>query len=547
MIVPGPIFRGSRTSRSSPANHVSSPFPPPSFAATADLDEPLPRQFRTAHGFSEPPSQVPWEQDSDYLSSSQPAGPLPQWDNFPRYSTFGQGPNRPSRPVSGVPYPTVAARPGPSPLMVPGAVQGQQVPTGYTSQPMSRDPSHQSSASGLGQSSGGGSNHSPSPLSLSVQSVDGYSSSVPMVPRMSKPRPIGNPVKVVSGSSPLGISNSSNPSIPGHNVNLGGKPSMSPMQLQMPLVPININAPGSGAGRLPPIKQAQEQQQYLHQPASYTETEPSPRMESVFQDADTSYSRWEQNQGRHQSASVSYQSPTAGGHASASTRPSMAATTKTSSSSPHPQPTSAIHWRNLGRGVGLTRRRTKERIQNVLGGRSQQSESVSPSAFQNAAQEQRRSSSPSIGTGGIVGAGAGILLDDGTIFQFPSSPNIDTESLVGSGMAWEGQQTGPRPMAMPLQGAAKPFQGPGTPVQGSLMSPVPSTTHIPTPPTPPSHTATGLGIAGKTRTRTRARSGSSPGPWRPSSAMSSMSIGNLHRPRPWGHGEGANAGSGGGT
>ncbi|KAK3485310.1 uncharacterized protein B0T23DRAFT_399893 [Neurospora hispaniola] len=391
MIVPGPIFRGSRTSRSSPADLISSPFPPPSFAATADLDESLVRPSQAAHRFSEPSSQVDWNQDADYLSSSQPAGPLPQWDHSPRYTTLGQEPNRPTNappplhPVTGLPYTTVATRPGPSPLIVPGAVQGQ-VPTGYTSQPMSRDPSHQSSASGIGQSSGGASDHSPSPLSLSVQSVKGFSSSSPMLTGTSKPRPIVNTGKVAAGSPSSGMSNNSNPTVPGTNLNasgMGNRPSS--MQLQMPLMPININATGSGAGRLP---QKIQQQQQQHRPASYTETEPSPRMESACSGVDTRYSRWDQNQmhayGHHQQgASASYQSPTAGDHVHkklpTSTGPGTTATTASSTSAPHPQPAPTILWRNLGRG--LTRRKTKERIQNVLGANSGRSQSVSPSAF----------------------------------------------------------------------------------------------------------------------------------------------------------------------
>ncbi|KAK3347489.1 hypothetical protein B0H65DRAFT_423733, partial [Neurospora tetraspora] len=422
MIVPGPIFRGSRTSRSSPANHTSSPFPPPSFAATADLDESAVRLPRSAHGFSEPPSQVSWDQDADYLSSSQPVGALPQWDRLPRNTTPGQGLNRqsnvppPLHPVTGLPYPTVATRPGPSPLMVPGAVPGH-VPTGYSSQPMSRDPSHQSSASGVGQSSGGANNHSPSPLSLSMQSVNGFSSSEPMVMGVSKPRPLVSAGKVAAGSSSLGMNNNSSPAVPGTNVNLGNRPSL--MQLQMPLMPININAPGSGAGRLSSqkIQQAQQQQ---HRPASYTETEPSPRMEDAFPDVDTSYSRWEQMHapGHHQSAS-SYQSPTAGGHAhkksTSSTGPGQVTTA--SSSAPHPQPAPAILWRNLGRG--LTRRRTKERIQNVLGANNGRSQSASPSAFPTGSRR---------GSGQHSGSGQ----------QHPLASSVTSTATVGSAAQSQG-------------------------------------------------------------------------------------------------------------
>ncbi|EGZ69684.1 hypothetical protein NEUTE2DRAFT_132077 [Neurospora tetrasperma FGSC 2509] len=560
MIVPGPIFRGSRTSRSSPADLISSPFPPPSFAATADLDESLVRPSQAAHRFSEPSSQVDWNQDADYLSSSQPAEPNRPTNAPP-----------PLHPVTGLPYTTVATRPGPSPLIVPGAVQGQ-VPTGYTSQPMSRDPSHQS--------------------------------------------PIVNTGKVAAGSPSSGMSNNSNPTVPGTNLNasgMGNRPS--PMQLQMPLMPISINAPGSGAGRLP---QKIQQQQQQHRPASYTETEPSPRTESAFPGVDTRYSRWDENQmhahGHPQSASASYQSPTAGGHVhqkpATSTGPGMTATAASSTSAPHPQPAPAILWRNLGRG--LTRRKTKERIQNVLSANSGRSQSTSPSAFPTRLrrgsgqhsgsgqhhplassatstttagsatqgqehagrpdmmasisnmggqfpstpvssvsaipstpaqqtsigslsavasspvtpgpgsipllqyQEQRSSSSPALGTG--VGVGAGILLSDGTIFQFPSSSGVTSPftpvtdvsigspivgrttgqehgfpppgSPVASGLAWEAQQSRSRPMATPIQG--------GMTNAALAMTPTTSSMGPPTmPPTPP--TATGLGIARRKR------------------------------------------------
>ncbi|KAH8888599.1 hypothetical protein GQ53DRAFT_871628 [Thozetella sp. PMI_491] len=204
---PGPIFQGSRTANSSPSNR-SSPFPPP----------PLPTGTKTAeyldHGL--PPRVQRWDTaafqpslsrlDSSSLAYAQDTMSLsfPSPSNQPPYSLSIQPPSQPW-------------------LATPG---------GYSSQPMSRDASRQSS------------NHSSS----------------------------NNPVSAISGGSAGSLGSDHLPASATHHSSLinGSPPGSSPTRVRQFLIPRRTRRP------------------------SYTETEPSPRMDPAFPDVDTSYSRWEE-------------------------------------------------------------------------------------------------------------------------------------------------------------------------------------------------------------------------------------------------------------
>ena len=263
LVPPESIFRGSRTASSSPANH-SSPFQPPTFAATSDIttladlaqhEVPVVRRWDTAgypagstdhfyQGFDSGPASQPagdsgpWDPAPDPLSLSSPILP-------PRESLATQL-NRPmARPLQGQPQQQQWIRPPPS---------------GYTSQPMSRDPSHQSSSSSP--------RHSPigdiSPLSpISVGSLSAGS-------RNNKGG--GSP------SSPLATSSTTNAQDIPYPTDINGRA-------------FNYNG-GGGNPRIVPLSLAPHSSN--HRPASYTETEPSPRMDPAFPDVESSYRRWEQ-------------------------------------------------------------------------------------------------------------------------------------------------------------------------------------------------------------------------------------------------------------
>lgn len=215
VVPPAPIFRGSRSANSSPASNAS-PFPPPSFSGipTEDLlaktGTPLVvRRWDT----------VVYHPDGTPLSSSGV-----EWSSTPD-------------PLS-LSYPTISS----SRQQHPDSIHPSQLAlsgrpaAGYSSQPMSRDGSHQSNPS------------------ISINS--------PVVVRSS-------------------LSRSSSPSRPDsaqrHSPSLPGAPTTLP-----------IPTP-SFSSRLSPFTRAR--------PPSYTETEPSPRLDTPFPDVDTSYHRWEQHHG----------------------------------------------------------------------------------------------------------------------------------------------------------------------------------------------------------------------------------------------------------
>ena len=208
---PAPIFRGSRSANSSPASNLS-PFPPPSFSGipTEDLlaKPGLPLAIHRWDTVDQPngtlvnSSGMEWASDPDPLSLSYP--PLP--------------PSRQQRPSNIHPAPIILH---------------SGLPTGYSSQPMSRDGSHQSNPS-------------------IVQSP----------PSRSPSPPHSNPLSVYHKSSPMPAG-----------------PATTTKALLIP----------AAQTRLSPFARAR--------PPSYTETEPSPRLDTPFSDVDTSYHRWEQHHG----------------------------------------------------------------------------------------------------------------------------------------------------------------------------------------------------------------------------------------------------------
>ena len=208
---PAPIFRGSRSANSSPASNPS-PFPPPSFSGipTEDLlaKPGLPPAIHRWDTVDHPDgslvnSGMEWASDPDPLSLSYP--PLP--------------PSRQQRPSN---------------IHPAHIVLHSDLPTGYSSQPMSRDGSHQSNPS-------------------IVQSP----------PSRSPSPPHSNPLSIYHKSSrtPAGPATTTTKAL---------------------LIPTSQN-------RLSPFARAR--------PPSYTETEPSPRLDTPFPDVDTSYHRWEQHHG----------------------------------------------------------------------------------------------------------------------------------------------------------------------------------------------------------------------------------------------------------
>ncbi|KAK4148919.1 hypothetical protein C8A00DRAFT_38494, partial [Chaetomidium leptoderma] len=251
MVPPSPIFRGSRSTNSSPASNAS-PFPPPSFSGipTDDLlakpGVPLVvRRWDTVvyHPDGRPISSsgVEWTSVPDPLSLSFPTT-LPSRQR--QQQQYLNSSTHPARLFHGGP------------------------PAGYSSQPMSRDGSHQSNPS------------------INIDS---------------------SPVVVQSPPSPTD-------SVPAHN-SRHNPPKMGTAAATASALPIP-----TPTSRLSPFTHGRA--------PSYTETEPSPRLDSPFPDVDTSYQRWEQHHhGLPNTAGASF--PPATGRTGAATTTTATTTTAT--------------------------------------------------------------------------------------------------------------------------------------------------------------------------------------------------------------------------
>ncbi|EAQ83334.1 hypothetical protein CHGG_09738 [Chaetomium globosum CBS 148.51] len=235
IVPPSGIFRGSRSANSSPASH-SSPFPPPSLSGipTDELFSKagvpiVVRRWDTVvyHPDGTPISSsgIEWSSASDPLSHSFPTLP-PSRHHHPGNINTAQ-------------------------LLLHGSNGGP--PAGYSSQPMSRDGSHQSNPSI--------NIHSPTAAIHSARS--------------SSPSPSPTGTDPAQRASPPGYATSA--------MATGGSPTGSRP----------IPTPSS---RLAPFPFARGRR------PSYTETEPSPRMDTPFPDVDTSYRHWadQHNHSHHQ-------------------------------------------------------------------------------------------------------------------------------------------------------------------------------------------------------------------------------------------------------
>lgn len=205
-LAPSPIFRGSRTANSSPGN-PSSPFVTP----------PLPMETNLL------PTMRHWDTAVFHPSLSRLESSGLAYDQDPLSLSTPSVLSRSAYPI---------------PAQAPAARGWLATPTGYTSQPMSRDASRQSS------------NHA---ASYRLTAVAGVS------------RSFGSP-----GS----------PGTPGVSVNQ--QPHSPPLT-------------GSGHGEPTAIRNSGLPIPYRSRQPSYTETEPSPRIDTGFPDVDTSYARWEEN------------------------------------------------------------------------------------------------------------------------------------------------------------------------------------------------------------------------------------------------------------
>ncbi|KAK3689796.1 hypothetical protein B0T22DRAFT_179069 [Podospora appendiculata] len=326
MVAPGPIFRGSRTANSSPAGS-SSPFAPPPLQQ--DLARPgLPRVVRrwdtTAHPIGLSRSDESWGVDP--LSLSYPS--LPQAADRNHYT----GTRHRSQPQAWIHTPA---------------------PSGYTSQPMSRNPSHQSNNnSQVHLPSLLHNSHEP-PVSPGSVNSNG-----------SRRKSSGQGTAATHHSSPLAA----------------GSPDIHATA---------VGNTGSGT-RLIPLG-------VRHRRPSYTETEPSPRLDAAFPDVDTSYQRWEQlhNQQTNTTMLPRHQqllqhemlpgTPTAGPNYSSN--PLLPGAN--SSSAPIP----AVRWNHInprGGGGGVARGRERR-------GRSQsQSPSPSPSPSSRSSGGRQQQHHPNI-------------------------------------------------------------------------------------------------------------------------------------------------------
>ncbi|KXX82382.1 Protein SERAC1 [Madurella mycetomatis] len=236
IVPPGSLFlgRGSRSDNNSPASQ-SSPFPAPSFSAIP-TDELMGQP-------SLPASVQRWDTVAHYptatlLGSSEPdaANPDPM-----SYS-----------------YPSLPSRPQPHPSNTHPTPQQPwlyaEPPAGYSSEPMSRNGSHQSNPS------------------VKINS------------------PSGAPI-IYSPHTPLTRTPFGRNSVPLPVPITGGQPSSNSS-------PSNSAPTAAGpSNRLSPFTRPRR--------ASYTETEPSPRLDTPFPDVDTSYQRWEQHHARGSIASPS--------------------------------------------------------------------------------------------------------------------------------------------------------------------------------------------------------------------------------------------------
>ncbi|KAL2163395.1 hypothetical protein VTH06DRAFT_5452 [Thermothelomyces fergusii] len=238
MVSPTPIVRGSRSTNSSPAG-ATSPFLPP------------------------PHTSVP---TADLFARTERSGPLVvrRWDTV-------------IYPVDGAPvtstgiesFSTVDPVPPSYPSLLPSRHQqldprsqdflrgnGARPPTGYSSQPMSRDGSQQSNP--------GIDIHIPEPA-RAIESPASHSSS---------------PSSLMTGGSFNAVQQRHSPT----GLGLGLPPaSASSGSLPIPIPP-------SFSSHLTPFARTSQQR-----PPSFTQTEPSPRIDSAFPDIDTSYHQWERH------------------------------------------------------------------------------------------------------------------------------------------------------------------------------------------------------------------------------------------------------------
>ncbi|KAL2144726.1 hypothetical protein VTI28DRAFT_8664 [Corynascus sepedonium] len=242
IIVPSKaLFRGSRSANSSPAG-IASPFPPPSFSGipTADL-------------LARPDSGVPlvvrrWDTVVYHPDGTPVTSSGVEWSSSPD-------------PMS-LSYPSVLVSRHQQPGDVHNTAQllhsnGGGLPAGYSSQPMSRDGSHQSNPS----------INVLVPTGAAIQSLESRSSSPPSPAVSNSNSAYKRPSP--TGSGPAAASTSS-----------GGIPIPGPSS--------------SSSSRLNPFMRTNQR------PPSFTETEPSPRMDAAFPDVDTSYHRWERHRHRFQ-------------------------------------------------------------------------------------------------------------------------------------------------------------------------------------------------------------------------------------------------------
>ncbi|SPQ24667.1 1af3a6ee-40fd-4363-852d-8a8be1b037e7 [Thermothielavioides terrestris] len=310
VVPPAPIFRGTRSANSSPANNTS-PFPPPSFSAipTEEL-MPTPglplvvRRWNTVvyrpDGTPITSSGVEWASTPDPLSLSYPALP----------------PSSHHHPLP--PHAAGAADIRPAPLLLHDGPAAD-----YSSQPMSRDGSHRSAPS------------------ISIHS--------PLAPRSPSPSPTDDA-------------------------------TTAPKHATLPIpTPAARLYPAGGGSPFPRTRP----------PASYTETEPSPRLDPpFFADVETSYSYrrsgqhrdydqhhdqhhdhdYEREHGRGQEQDLA---GLVGAGATASSFPPAAGAGASSSASASSGASPFARWRPRSRGARVLR--------GLSGGRGRRAQSASPS------------------------------------------------------------------------------------------------------------------------------------------------------------------------
>ncbi|KAK3942073.1 protein SERAC1 [Diplogelasinospora grovesii] len=226
---PGSIFLGSRTAGSSPAIR-SSPFapPPPHPGAGTVDDNALFIQSGDRRGM--PPVIRHW--DTNVPSYYQPR---------PAFKRGGASDMSADHPLS-LSYPSLAPRNSGAYGMRQGPRQ-QQMPTGYSSQPMTRDASRESNIIDIDNQQPVIPGRYPAPAEWAELLSDTHRPSSPLE---------GMTLALVDKST-------------------GG---MHPLPL--------------------PITLSNNNWYHGYRRPSYTETEPSPRLGSAFPDTDTSYRRWEE-------------------------------------------------------------------------------------------------------------------------------------------------------------------------------------------------------------------------------------------------------------